>query len=236
MDRQKLYEQLINGVNVLILLVVMLIYVVTGTRAGDDAISALGASRTVYAGRANGDVALECVVSWDAAAVKEILDTLKKEDVRITFFVSGKWAKNHASTLKAMAEAGHEIGTCGFSPTLDGGVSVIKRDVAAAASTIQSITGTPVRYYYSGLRDRDVSARAAESLEMIHVSATADLLSARGTGADLVERALGQGFDGSILMIQPTAAAKEALPALLDAIAQKGWGITTVGGVMKGST
>ena len=234
-NRQKLKEQLTGGVNVLILLTIALIYTVTGTRLGDDAVSALGSSRTVYAGKANGFAAISCMVSWDAEALPELLDVLLERDVRITFFVSGKWAKTHASLLRRMAEEGHEIGTCGYAPLLDGGVQTVTRDVEAACGVIREVTGAPVRYYCSGRRNRDISARAAEKLELIHVSASADLLSARDDAKDLVERACQRGFDGSILMIQPTDTALEALPGILDALAQKGLPVSTVGKLLKGN-
>ena len=41
MNRERCADALMNGVNVLIILVIVLLYVVTGTGIGDDAIAAL---------------------------------------------------------------------------------------------------------------------------------------------------------------------------------------------------
>ncbi len=234
MNTQKGIDQIMGCVNVLILLVIALIYVVTGTRIGDDAIAALS-SGAVYRGRANGTVAIECVVSWEAASMTQILDTLKENDTRITFYISGKWAKSHARMLARMRDEGHEIGTVGYAPFLDGDAKLIRDDVAAAASVIERITGTQVQSYHSGLRDRAVSEQAARALGMLHVAATADLQTGRGEAEDIVERACEQAFDGSILMIQPTAAAAEALPKLLESIREMGYRPATVGEVLKGT-
>lgn len=234
MRTQKAAEQLINAVNVLILLMIALIYVVTGTHVGDDAIAALSAG-TVYRGRQNGAVALECAVTWNAEALTDMLDILKEKDARITFFVSGKWAKANAATLRRMVEDGHEIGTGGYSPTLDGSVTMVESDIAASVSVIESISDDTTRLYYAGLRDRTTSARAAERLGMTHVSATIDLLCANKNAEDIVSRASQQAFDGSIFLLQPTAAAVEALPQLIDLIHESGYAVGTVGDVLKGT-
>ena len=234
MDVQKGVDQLMNAVNVLILLLIALIYVVTGTRVGDNAIAALS-SGTVYRGAQNGRVALECTVSWDAEAVTDMLDVLKARDEQMTFFVSGRWAKTHASTLRRMTEEGHEVGTCGYAPLLDGGVGMVMQDVSASAGVIQGITGGTVTCYHSGMRDRTVSARAAGRLGLTHVSASCDLLCGRGGAEDILSRASGQLFDGSILLLQPTAAAAEALDALLTDIREAGFEPATVGEALKGT-
>lgn len=232
MDRSKLGEKLMNSVNFFILLVIALLYVVTGTGLGEDAIAALS-DETVYRGNAIGGVALECLVSWDAAALDDMLLALDGSGERITFFVSGRWARENADTLFRIKEAGHEIGSLGYSPGIDGDPALIERDIAASAAVIESITGETVRYYNAGLRDRETSAAAAEALDLTHIACTADLLSARGEAADIALRASKQAFDGSILMIQPTHEAAKALPVILDEIRQCGLDVTTVGAILE---
>lgn len=232
MDRERCADALMNGVNVLIILVIVLLYVVTGTGVGDNAIAALS-SGTVYHGSGEGLVALECAVSWDADVLPDMLDLLEQRNVKITFFVSGAWAKANAATLRRMTEAGHEIGAMGYMPMLDGDEALIRSDVAASAAVIASASGIEPDYYYSGLRDRAVSLQAANALGMTHVMCSSDLLSARGEPADIASRASEHVFDGSIILFQPTAAAFEALPTILDFIEEQGFAATTVGNVLK---
>lgn len=225
-------DGLMNLMNVFILLVIVLVYTVTGTGLGEDAVAALS-DRTVYRAGKQGAMALECIVSWDASAMEEILACLDENDARITFFVSGEWAKTNADTLQRMAEDGHEIGSCGYLPSADGDADFVAADIAAANGVIRSITGQAVSLYHGGLRDADVSRQAASALNLTHVACTADLLSARGEGADVALRASKQVFDGSILMIQPTRAAAEALPAILDAFREAGLAIKPVGELLE---
>ncbi len=233
MRKPKLVDALMNGVNVLILLMIVLLYVVTGTRIGDDAIAALNPAKTVYRGAEQGAVALECVVSWDAAAVSDMLDVLKERGAQITFFVGGQWARENAALVRRMAEEGHEVGSAGYAPLYDGDLALVKTDVELSAEVLAGITGRETDYYHSGFRERAVSAKAAGSLGMTHVSCTSDLLCGRGDGADIALRASSAMFDGSILMIHPTAAALEALPAILSVIEEAGYRVTTVGNLIE---
>ena len=86
MNREKAVETMMNSVNVLIILMIVLLYVATGTTVGDDAVAALSKDTTVYRGTAEGSVALECAVSWDAAALPEMLEVLEAAGVHATFF------------------------------------------------------------------------------------------------------------------------------------------------------
>lgn len=228
MNREKAVDGLMNCVNVLILLMIAILYAATGTRIGDNAIRAIQTG-SVYRGGQAGSVALACNVSWDAENLLPMLDTLKERDVRITFFVSGQWAKSHAATLSRMAADGHEIGTSGYAPLLDGDAEMIEADVSASAAVIGGITGQAARLYYPGLRDVQVSAEAGVAAGLTQVSGSMDLLSARGSAADVVQRASERAFDGSILLMQPTAQAAEALPELIDTLWEMGYSVRPVG-------
>ena len=228
MNREKAVDGLMNCVNVLILLMIAILYAVTGTRLGDDAVRAMQTG-SVYRGGQSGSVALACSVSWDAQNLSGMLDTLEENGVHITFFVSGQWAKSHASTLERMAAGGHEIGTSGYAPLLDGSEALVEADVRASAAVIDSITGGQTLLYYPGLRDAKVSQAAGSAAGLVQVAGSADLLSARGTAEEIVTRASERAFDGSILLLQPTAQAAEALPELIKTLGTMGYSIRPVG-------
>ena len=62
-----------------------------------------------------GYVALTCNVDlgWETEYVQGILDVLKKEDVKITFNVTGRWAEKNQEMLLKIKSEGHEIGNHG---------------------------------------------------------------------------------------------------------------------------
>lgn len=214
-------------INALLLGVIVALYVAVSTPAATFAISRLYDS-PIYRGHAKGVVALECAVSWNAAAIPEILDTLLEQDVRITFFVSGEWAQENSELLLRMVREGHEIGTMGMAPALDGGTKSVAQDIEQAALAISRACGVQPRMYHSGTRLANASGKAARRLGMRHVLCTVDLLSGRGDAQDILLRALDTLFDGSILLMQPTAEAAKALPAVLEGLKQAGYKAGTV--------
>lgn len=56
-------------------------------------------------------------LTFDAVGGNEdtskILNILAKHNVKVTFFVSGEWVKQHPNDVKAIAEGGHELGNYG---------------------------------------------------------------------------------------------------------------------------
>jgi len=233
LHRERMMDRVMNCVNVIILCLIAGLYLVTGTGIGDDAVAALAENETVYRGNAEGKVALECAVSWDAAAIPTLLDLLHEHDVKMTFFVSGQWAKDNPELLRRMVQNGHEVGTMGYYPGFDGDLSAMVQDVETSSAVIETITGVSTAYYYAGLRSRDTASRTARETGMTHISCTTDLLSGRGDAVDIATRALEHIFDGSILLIRPTAEAIRALPTILSEIERRGLTATTVGEVLQ---
>lgn len=217
--------------NVLIAVLMLLLYVSTATPLAKEALSYLYQS-PVYRGHAKDAVALSCAVSWNAAALPALLELLEERNVTATFYVSGDWAKSNQDMLRGMARAGHEIGTLGQTPLSDGDAAYVKRDIAESLHSIEAVAGVQPRLYHSGLRDKETSSEAAGALGLLHVLCTVDLLSARGDTADIASRALENPFDGSIILMQPTSAAVEALPVWLDAITAQGRRIVPVSEVL----
>lgn len=169
----------------------------------------------IYKGSAKTCVALQCTVDWDAAAIPQILDTLKSNDTRITFMVSGEWAQGNPDLLLRMHNEGHEIGTMGYTPAQDGNLSFVKDDLKKAIAAIEHVLGVPPHLYYCGLRNTTISARAARSLELQPVMCTVDLVCSSGAADDIVRRAYGNTNGGDILLVSPTAAFSQALGDLL---------------------
>ena len=92
----------------------------------------------IYHGNNRQCVAIECAVTWDAAALDEILAVLEERGVRITFAVSGEWVERSPAMLKKIAAQGHEIATMGYAPSKDGGVDFVLKDIQKSLDCIES--------------------------------------------------------------------------------------------------
>ena len=55
-------------------------------------------------------VALTFDAAWGHDDTQQILDILKANDVHATFFMTGGWVENYPEDVKAICEAGHDLG------------------------------------------------------------------------------------------------------------------------------
>lgn len=55
-------------------------------------------------------VALSFDAAWGNEDTQEILDILKKNDVHVTFFMTGGWVESYPDDVKAIYKAGHDLG------------------------------------------------------------------------------------------------------------------------------
>lgn len=55
-------------------------------------------------------IALSFDAAWGNEDTVQILDILKKHNVKVTFFMTGGWVENFPDDVKAIREAGHDLG------------------------------------------------------------------------------------------------------------------------------
>lgn len=135
-----------------------------------------------------------------------------------------------------MVSAGHETATMGYAAQFEGNFSAMLKDVEASLAMIEEKCGAKPRLYYSGTHETNASGRAVTRLKLIHVFCTVDLQCARGTAKDIVQRALQNQIDGSIILMQLTANADEAMQGIIDAFfKEKGISIVRTVDVLSGT-
>src|SRR5699024_12355850 len=54
-------------------------------------------------------------VSWGTEYIPDILTVLKEKNIKATFFIEGKWAKENAEHVQMIFEEGHVIGNHAYS-------------------------------------------------------------------------------------------------------------------------
>ncbi|WP_054753801.1 polysaccharide deacetylase family protein [Piscibacillus salipiscarius] len=64
------------------------------------------------------EVALTVNVSWGDDVIIDILDVLREEKVKATFFINGEWALRNEEVAKLIIEENHEVGLLGFMMNL----------------------------------------------------------------------------------------------------------------------
>lgn len=204
------------AVNCILVLMIAVLYAIT------SADTAAASAYPCYCGRSQTHAALEFAVSWNAAHLGDILDTLKEKHTHATFFVSGEWVESNPSLACRMADEGHEIGTLGYEQGFTGTLEELQADIIRGIDAIERHTGVKARLYHSGKRDVKASAEACRALSLIHVMETVNLRCGSGNAEDIITRGLNEPILGGIILLQPTRECAAALGTLIDKLSARG--------------
>ena len=153
----------------------------------------------------NNDISLTFDCAWGAEDMPQILDILKDNNVRATFFVLGEWAEKFPDIIKRMADEGHDVAN--HSDTHPHIASLeyedIKNEILNANSKIENLTGKKndlFRTPYGEYNDNVISA--AEELGFYTIQWDADSLDWKNLGKEnILNRVLTKAKGGSIILM-----------------------------------
>lgn len=181
-------------------------------------------------------VALTFDHSWGNKFTPSILDTLKKNEIKSTFFIMGPWAKKFPEVAQRMVADGHEIASHGFRHENYGDMTVewVKEDIQKAHTQIKEVTGVepnllrPPNGHYS-----QKSLQATHELGYKTIIWNVDSLDWKNPGRDvIVDRIMKRLKPGAVILMHASdtpVQTAEALPILLDKIKAEGYKLVTVG-------
>ncbi len=169
----------------------------------------------------------------DADYTQQILESLRGENVRVTFFVMGLWANDNQEMTGKIAEAGHEIANHSMNHTRypDLMTSEITGDANDASDIIFQLTGYDtkvIRPPYGAFDTETIAALQREGY--IPVKWSLDAKDWKGLDAKkITDEVLSKVKSGDIIMFQNNVAATpEALPAIILGLREEGFKIVTV--------
>ena len=177
----------------------------------------------------SGYVALTCNVDlgWEDEYVISILETLKKENVHITFNVTGKWAENKKDLLMKIKNEGHEIGNHGYKHLDYATLSYDDnyKQISTSKKIIEEALGEETKFFQapSGSFGSD-TVKAAESLNYICFKWDVDTIDwqDKDNPQKIIERIKNKDIvDGSIVLMHPTNATTKCLDDIIQIIRDK---------------
>lgn len=94
-------------------------------------------------------VALTMNCAWNADDIDKILEILKNNNVKITFFVVGEWVDKYPEAVKKMSEAGHEIASHSNTHPKVANLSYEEniKEIEESVNKIEKITGKTSNLY-----------------------------------------------------------------------------------------
>ena len=171
-------------------------------------------------------------VSFDAAwgneDTQQLIDILDRYQVKATFFVVGEWVDKYPESVKALADAGHEVMNHSNTHAHFSQLSTdeIIADVTACNDKIEAVTGvrpTLIRPPYGEYDDHVITAIRSMGMEPIQWDV--DSLDWKElSAAEITERVTSRVQPGSIVLFHNAALhTPEALPGILEALLQEGY-------------
>lgn len=194
----------------------------------------------IFRGNSNiPNVALMFNVDWGEEQLQEILDILSEKNVKATFFPTGYWAERNAPLVARIVADGHELGNHGGIHSHVEGMTVseLQRLIQSGEERIALAAGARPSKLFAppyGEWDGDLVTYASQ-IGYLTIMWTVDTVDWRLPPADAIwKRALAGAENGALVLLHPTEPTVEALPALIDGMAEKGFALTTVSDCIAG--
>ncbi len=177
-------------------------------------------------------VALTVNVDWGEEFVPRMLEICREHDVRLTFFVTGRWAGKFPDLVRRMDEAGHEIGNHGFGHPHPDQLSVESnlRDIQRAESAIEEILARRTSLFAPPYGEHGPAVlEAAERAGYRTILWSVDTLDWKLRDPDAITaRVVNRVHPGAIVLMHPLAATAEALPVIIQELRKDGYRLVTV--------
>ncbi len=192
------------------------------------------------------DVALTFDAGSDAGSTTAILNTLAAAGIRASFGLTGAWAAAHPDLVRRIVADGHQVLNHSYDhPSFTGystGKAPLDRaqriDQLARTEAVLGPLGATGRPWFRppyGDTDASVEADVGAAGYGYEVMWTIDSLGWKGIPVDqIVARCVDGAVPGAILLLHVGSGSADgaALPAIIDGLRARGYGFTTVAGVI----
>jgi peptidoglycan/xylan/chitin deacetylase (PgdA/CDA1 family) len=190
-------------------------------------------------------MALTINVDWGEEYIPAILDVLDQHKARVTFFVTGRWAKKNPELLKIISNRGQQIENHGYSHPHPDQLSIgaNQEEIKKTESIIEGIIGKKTHLYAPPYGEKGASGlRAADALGYQTILWTLDTVDwrANSTPEIIAKRILNPAIQfgikpdksGAIVLMHPKGNTVRALPVILDQLARAGFSFQTLDGLI----
>ncbi len=198
----------------------------------------ISVARLVRGNPARKEIALTFDDGPHGYRTEQLLDLLKRENVKATFFVVGKMVDKYPDLVRRAAAEGHEIGNHTYDHLRLPGLppALVEAELREGDAAITRAIGSSVRLYRppGGEYDQQV-VEAAGRLGDVMVLWTDDPGDFTQPGAIVIEqRALRSIEPGAILLLHDgIAQTLQILPDLIHNLRQQGYRFVTVSGMAR---
>lgn len=148
LNKQKMYTYIISAVMVLFLFCAASTLNVNNNTVETSAVSSK--LLPIYnVETSENKVAFTMNCAWNADDIDKILEVLKNNNVKITFFLVGDWVDKYPESVKKISDAGHDIGTHSNTHPHVNNLSYEEnvKEIEESNKRIEKITGKKTNVY-----------------------------------------------------------------------------------------
>lgn len=178
-------------------------------------------------------VSISFDAAWGNEQTQSLLDTLDEYGVKATFFLVGDWVRNYPDDVKAIADAGHDVGnhsdTHPYMTQLD--TSGMSSEIDACNKEIEEIIGEKPTLFRPPYGDYDNSVvDTVTGKDMYCVQWDVDSLDWKNlTAEEMCSRIKNNIKCGSIVLMHNGAEnTPQALPMIIECIQELGYEIVPI--------
>jgi len=182
----------------------------------------------------NKNIAISFDCAWGTEKTDELLNILKQNDIKATFFMVEFWTKKYPEYVQRISDEGHEIGTHSSTHSYMSKLneSTIISELENSAKAIKDITNKDVDLFrapYGDYNDRLITT--ASSLGFFTIQWDVDSLDWKDvTANDIAFRVINRVKNGSIILCHNNAInTTKALPIIFSDLKNKGFKFVTIG-------
>ena len=177
-------------------------------------------------------ISFDC--AWGVDYTDSLLNTMKDEGVRCTFFTVEFWATKYPDYLKKISDDGHEIGTHSATHPYMSKLSKwsIIKELQTSSYAIEKVTGKKVEVFRPPYGDYDdLLIETATELGLYTIQWDVDSLDWKDLSAkEITTRVLSKVKNGSIVLFHNQGLhTAEALPTIISELKSRGFSFVSIG-------
>lgn len=166
--------------------------------------------------------------AWNADDIDSILETLRANNVKITFFIVGEWADKYPEEVKKISEAGHEIGTHSNTHPHVNNLSAEKNleEIKISVNKLEKLTNQKITLYRTPYGEyNDIVIETSRNNGYFPIQWNIDTLDYEGLNCEeMWNRIKGKLSNGSIILSHNgTEHTADSLDTLIKNIKQQGY-------------
>lgn len=180
------------------------------------------------------DVAITFDCAWGAQDIPDILEILKKNDVKATFFIVGQWAEKFPEVVRQIAQGGHDIANHSYSHLRMGAIDSgrVSSEISLCGEKLKKITGNKVELFRAPYGDyNNTVVREAKSLGYYTIQWDVDSLDWKPgiSQESIISRISQRVKPGSIILFHnDTVHTATILPSVIKMLKDQGYNLQPV--------